>query len=258
MTSDLADLDLPLVSDALISQLFAPLRLRNAGEHVADRLMTAIALGEFVPGQRLPSERELASMLAVSRTTIREAVARLATLGMVEVRRGRHGGAYVLADSGPDADAAVRRTLVPGWAQMERLLDVRTLLEPLIARTAAERRQPADCERIRETLTQYRDAGTDREASSRADGAFHASVAQATGNPYLVELSDSIRRAVSLGFRAEPYTPAIRQRAIVEHTRIADAVIAGAADEAATVARRHFGLTEERLRELYQRARATG
>ncbi len=246
--------DLPLVSDALIAELFAPLRLRNAGEQVADRLMTAIALGEFVPGQRLPTERELAATLEVSRTTIREAISRLAATGHVAVRRGRHGGMFVLADTGPESDEAIRRTLVPGWAQLERLLDLRTLLEPLIARTAAERRTADDQARIRETLGRYRDAGTDREASSRADGAFHASVAEATGNPYLVDLSDRIRQAVSLGFRAEPYTPAIRQRAIGEHTQLANAVIDGHPDEAALIARRHFALTEDRLRELYRRA----
>ena len=80
---------------------------------------------------------------------------------------------------------------------------------------------------------------------------------QATGNPYLVDLSDRIRQAVSLGFRAEPYTPAIRERAIGEHTLIAEAVIAGRADAASDIARRHFALTEDRLRELYQRAQAS-
>lgn len=248
--------DLPLVSDAIVAGLFAPLRMRNAGEQVADRLMTAIALGEFVPGQRLPTERELAASLAVSRTTIREAISRLAATGYVAVRRGRHGGTFVLFDTGPESDEAIRRTLVPGWAQLERLLDLRTLLEPLIARTAAERRSDDDCMLIRDTLAQYRDAG-DREASSRADGAFHASVAQATGNPYLVDLSDRIRQAVSLGFRAEPYTPAIRERAIGEHSQLAAAITDGRPDDAARIARRHFALTEDRLREVYRRAQAS-
>jgi GntR family transcriptional regulator, transcriptional repressor for pyruvate dehydrogenase complex len=72
--------------------ILEPVKLRSGGEHVADRLVTAIALGEFVPGQRLPSERELGATLGVSRTTVREAIQRLAALGYVEVRRGRTGG----------------------------------------------------------------------------------------------------------------------------------------------------------------------
>src|SRR5205814_10501613 len=107
-----------------------PVRLRSGGEHVADRLVTAIALGEFVPGQRLPSERDLASTLGVSRTTVREAIQRLAALGYVDVRRGRTGGAYVLQGMGPEANEMIRRTLLPEWSNLERVLDFRQLIEP--------------------------------------------------------------------------------------------------------------------------------
>ncbi|HLO35242.1 MAG TPA: FCD domain-containing protein, partial [Candidatus Deferrimicrobium sp.] len=103
-----------------------------------------------------------------------------------------------------------------------------------------------------------RDAGADRERSSRADGDLHRAIAEATHNPYLVDLSDWIRRTVSLGFRAEPYTPAIREQAVVEHGDLAEAVIAGSVDRAVAVAGHHFSLTEERLRELYERTRAIG
>src|SRR5262249_56398004 len=73
--------------------LLAPITLRTAGERIAERLVTAIALGEFVPGQRLPAERDLAAMLEVSRTTVREALQRLQAAGYVTARRGRGGGA---------------------------------------------------------------------------------------------------------------------------------------------------------------------
>src|SRR6478736_6575510 len=113
--------------------ILEPVKLRSGAEHVADRLVTAIALGEFVPGQRLPSERELASTLEVSRTTIREAIQRLAALGY-----------------------------------LEDLLDLRELIEPLIARTAAGRLTPKDADAIRAALNGYLDAGEDREASRAA------------------------------------------------------------------------------------------
>jgi len=256
---------LPLVDPGLVEEPladvraadpFGPLRLRNAGEQVADRLITAVALGEFVEGQRLPPERDLATMLRVSRTTVREAIAQLAAAGQVEVRRGRHGGAYVRAGMGPEADAAIRRTLTAGWPQLEQLLDLRALVEPLIARTAAQRRRPADVTRIRAALEAYREA-PDRAASSAADGRFHATVAEATHNPYLVAMSDRIRQAVSLGFRAEPYTPAIRQRAIREHGELARAVIEGRPARASDVARTHFSITEEVLRALFRHAQST-
>jgi GntR family transcriptional regulator, transcriptional repressor for pyruvate dehydrogenase complex len=236
--------------------ILEPVKLRSGGEHVADRLVTAIALGEFVPGQRLPSERDLASTLGVSRTTVREAIQRLAALGYVDVRRGRTGGAYVLEGMGPEANEMIRRTLLPEWSNLEGLLDFRQLVEPLIARTAAERSGPEHEEEIRAALARYLDAGDDREASRAADQAVHAAIAKATGNPYLASLSGQIRRQISLGFGAEPYSREIRARAVKDHTALAEAVIAGKATTAGRIAERHFRLTEAVLRELVSKISA--
>ena len=239
-----------------VMELFAPLRFKNAGEQVAERLVTALALGVFVPGQRLPTERELAATLGVSRTTVREAVSRLAATGYVEVRRGRHGGAFVVAELGPDTDEMVRRTLVRDWDQFEQLFDFRVLVEPLIAQTAALRRTPEDIDRIATALQGYRQAGADREASSAADRALHLAIATAAHNTYLVDVSERIRQGATLGFRSEAYSLAIRERAIIEHGELAAAVIAGDAARAAAIAARHFTTTESRLRQLYEQARA--
>jgi GntR family transcriptional repressor for pyruvate dehydrogenase complex len=243
-----------LDSAALAEELLAPLRLRNAGEQIADRLVTAIALGVFVPGQRLPPERDLATSLDVSRTTVREAISRLAATGYVEVRRGRNGGALVLTAGGSETNEMIRRTLAPGWEQLDQLFDFRTLVEPLIAKTAAARRDGQALERIQQALADYQSAGSDREASSRADGALHRAIAEATANPYLIDLSDRIRQGVSLGFRAEPYSPAIRAKALIEHAELTDAIAVGDVDRAATLAGHHFASTEERLREVYARS----
>ena len=236
--------------------ILEPLKLRSGGEHVADRLVTAIALGEFVPGQRLPSERELASTLGVSRTTVREAIQRLAALSYVEVRRGRTGGAYVLQGMGPEANEMIRRTLLPEWSTLERVLDFRQLVEPLIARTAADRIAPEDVGPIRAALEGYLAAGGDREASRAADEAVHEAIAAATGNPYLASLSAQIRRQISLGFGAEPYSAEIRARAVKDHTALAEAVIGRRPGVAARVAERHFRLTETVMRQLVSRISA--
>ena len=232
--------------------ILEPVRLRSAAEHIADRLVTAIALGEFVPGQRLPTERDMAAMLGVSRTTVREAIHRLSALGHVEVRRGRNGGTFVISDAGPEATEMIRRTLLPEWERFERLFDFRQLIEPLIARVAAERRTDQDVPVIRDILQAYVDAG-DREASRAADEALHATIARATHNPYLVALSASIRGEISLGFGAEPYSSQIRARAVGDHGALADAVIGGDPERALEVARKHFAITESVLRELHGR-----
>ncbi len=243
----------PAASEPLRT-LLTPITLRTAGERIAERIVTAIALGEFVPGQRLPTERELATMLEVSRTTVREALQRLQASGYVTTKRGRGGGTFVRTGRGPDADDMIARTLMPAWADLTELLDFRRLVEQLIARTAAQRRDDRDVAQIRDAVSEYT-AAKDRDASRLADHALHQAIARATHNARLVELSAQTRREVSLGFDAEPYTPEVRRRALHQHPSLAEAVIAGNSAQAAHLAAEHFSLTEEMLRELHARIR---
>ena len=92
-----------------------PLSAQTAAARIADRFVTAIALGQFVPGQKLPTVQQLGALLEVSPATVREALARLAALGYVVVRRGRGGGTVVTEQWRPESDAMVRRTLEPDW-----------------------------------------------------------------------------------------------------------------------------------------------
>jgi DNA-binding FadR family transcriptional regulator len=237
-----------------LGQLLAPLTLRTAGERIAERFVTAIALGEFVPDQQLPSERELAHLLKVSRTTVREALQRLHAAGYVTTRRGRGGGTFVKTGSGAESDEMIRRTLLPAWDQLSEVLDFRQLIEQQIARAAAERRDKNDIKTIREAVAAY-ELARDRNESRRADGSVHQAIAQAAHNGRLTELSAEIRREVSLGFDAEPYSPEVRKRAIHQHPELAEAVIAGDPETAAQAAAAHFSLTEDLLRELHARIR---
>ena len=238
--------------DDAFGSLLQPVPMRTAGERVADRLVTAIALGEFEPGQRLPAERELAATLEVSRATVREALQRLHDGGYVVTRRGRGGGTFIKTGTGPGADEMIKRTLDPEWEQLAEVLDYRRLVEQLIARTAAERRDARDIGVITSAVRDYSRA-RDRDTSRLADHALHQAIARATHNPRLVDLSARIRREVGLGFDAEPYTPQLRRRALRQHPRLAEAVIAGQPDRAADLAASHFSLTESVLAELRAR-----
>jgi GntR family transcriptional regulator, transcriptional repressor for pyruvate dehydrogenase complex len=240
------------VSDLLDGTVLEPLEVRRAPHQIAERLVTAIALGEFVEGQRLPPERALSAMLGVSRKSVREALHALADDGYVEIQRGRNGGAVVLSAWQPQSPEMIRRTLGVNWTAFEWLLDLRRLIEPLIARTACERWQPADRERIETALAAYDDAA-DRDASREADAALHAAIADATQNPYLANLSRRIREQVSLGFSSEPYSAEIRRTAIGQHHALVEAIAARDAERSATVAAEHFQLTERALRGLVER-----
>lgn len=238
--------------DATITAL-RPFVAETAAARIADRFVTAIALGQFVVGQKLPTVQQLAARLEVSPTTVREAISRLAALGYVIVQRGRHGGTFVTAQWGPASDSMVRRALEPGWHQLEMTLDFRTLIEQQIARTAAVRHTATDARRITQAVRGYEAADGDRESSRLADLEVHQSIAAATQNSQLADLSLRIRRDVSLGFDAEPFSAEVRERAIEQHARLADAILGRRADEAALIAEQHFSLTAETLRELHAR-----
>lgn len=244
--------DLPLQPAG--KHLGAPIVGRRIAEDVVDRLVTAVALGQYVTGQQLPTERDLAAMLGVSRTSIREALKELTDTGYLEVRRGRNGGYFVLANWGPTSAEHVRRQLVDHWSEFEHIFDARRLVEQLIARTAAERRTESDMVPIRAALQAYLDA-PDRDASRRADSALHHAIAEATHNPILVDLSVDLRTRITLNLGAEPYTDEVRRIAIGQHQELVAAVEQGRPEVAASIAAIHFTLSERLMRELVARAK---
>jgi GntR family transcriptional regulator, transcriptional repressor for pyruvate dehydrogenase complex len=236
-----------------VAGLLSPLATPAAGELLADRIMAAIALGEFTPGQRLPAERELAARLGVSRTTVRDALARVVAAGLLEVRRGRSGGAFVRHPWTSESARAVRSTLGARWAELQSAFDMRLLVEALVARTAAERRDHDDQVEIRAALTQYEDA-TSLAVAQAADIRLHHAIARATKNPRLLAVREQLLSEVSFGFAVEPFTAEVYARALPQHQQLAEAVTAGDADAAWDVGRQHFSITEDELRAALVRA----
>ena len=245
------DRPLDLDNDAT-DNAFADLDLRSAPEQIADRLITAIALGEYVAGQRLPTERELAALLKVGRASVRQAIHRLAALGYVRVARGRFGGAFVATDWRPDSAAVVRRTLLDNWPAFVDLLDLRRLLEPLIAEKAAKCHDADDRLRLLHARNAYREA-SDREASRVADGMIHSAVGAASHNVYLASLGLQIRNKLTLGFSAEPYSATIREQAIATHDELIDAILARKPRRAASAMASNIALTEDAIRDVIAR-----
>ncbi len=230
----------------------APLIVPTAVGEVTDRLLTALALGEFVPGQRLPAEREMARLLSVSRNTVHEALGRLRVAGVIEVRRGRAGGSFVLDSWNAFSAEAVGRTLIPRRPELEQLCDLRCRFEEAVARTAAERCTAGQAQELNSLLRAFREAGTP-EQEHAADIAMHEAVLRATHNPQMAELSRDLLARVALGLPIEPYDPNVFQRALTEHTALISAVIDGRPEEAGLAARQHFSMSARLLRAVMHR-----
>lgn len=226
----------------------APAGLGPRSTALADRLVTAIAVGAYSPGERLPPERELAVSLGVSRDTVRQALRHVGVLGLVETRRGRDGGTFVASIAWEEvAPDVARRTLEVELPRLADLFDYRCMVEGMIARAAAERRSARDAEELRGALEEFRRAGS-MVAARALDRRLHALVCAAARNSHLAELSAHLTAAVTLGFGAEPYEEEFLAQALSQHEEIVGHVVRGEADAAGRAAQAHFALTLETMR----------
>jgi len=161
---------------------------------IAATLERRILEGSLKPGDRLPPERELAVDLGVSRPSLREAIQKLASKGMLQSRQG--GGTYVTA--------ALESTFFDPWQDMmgahpnlrEDMLEFRRMLEGQAAEWAAERATAADLTRLELSFNALRDAFLANDADRRADVdiAFHQAVGEAAHNALLGHLSSALLR----------------------------------------------------------------
>ncbi len=235
------------------SGALVPVRVSTAVDEVVDRLVTAMALGEFVPGQRLPAERELARLLGVSRSTVTEALGRLRAAGVVEVRRGRTGGSFVQESWNELSAAAVSRTLVPRRSELEQLCDLRCRWEEVVARTAAERRTKKQAKVLGLALVAFEQARSQEEQHA-ADIALHDGVLEAARNAQMAVLSRDLLAKVAVGTPIEPFERRFYRRALTEHTSLVEAVVDGRVDDAGAIARKHFTMSARTLRAVMERA----
>lgn len=159
--------------------VFAPLddgALRS--ETVVRRVGSAIALGLLGDGEQLPAETELATMLNVSTVTLRDALAELRELGLVETRRGRGGGSFVRARDDALAELAETRLAELGTTDLRELGDAHTAIAATAARLAAARASIREIGRLREIVGRLAAEPT-TTGQRRADGRFYVEMAAA-------------------------------------------------------------------------------
>ncbi|MDY0892226.1 FadR/GntR family transcriptional regulator [Frigoribacterium sp. CFBP9030] len=231
--------------------LAAPVESSSRVDDVTDRLVTAIATGEYLPGQRLPPERDLAASLRAGRMTVRAALARLVEQGMIETQRGRGGGSFVREQHTTSSDAIAQRTLGARWADLSDTSEAIGRLHGTIAEAAAENHTPADAAELRERLEGYREAESGR-ASQRADALLHVAIAEAAHNTTLREVLFALEARVSIAAPAHLWggPDGMREmelRALGDHEALVDAICGGRATEAAGIAREHVKIDLELL-----------
>ncbi|MBO0774246.1 MAG: FadR family transcriptional regulator [Actinobacteria bacterium] len=230
--------------------LFAPLDPGGRAGVVARRLAQAIRLGLLVDGERLPAESDLAAQLGVSPVTLREALAELRELGLVQTRRGRGGGSFVVAPDGHDRTRLERPLRLLSLHELRDIGDHRAAVAGAAARLAAERALPADVRTLREHAARLA-AAASVTGLRRADARVHIEIAAAAQSPRLtraeMDLWSQIGDLVWLPMAGDPAAAAA---AACEHESLIDAIERGEPGLARDLAERHVAAETSRLLDL--------
>jgi DNA-binding FadR family transcriptional regulator len=231
--------------------LFRPVRAGNAFEETVERLLTAIKLGLAGPGSRLPSERELAERLNVSRVTLREAIRALQHSGYVESRRGRYGGTFVCEALPRLSKTAARRLNRQTGHDLEDTLVLREVLETGAAEQAAAlvagRRGEDTTASLVACFEECARAG-DLAEYRRLDSRFHLAVAETAGSASLTAAVAESRMRVNAFLDSIPVLERNVAHSEDQHTEIVAAIRAGDPEWARRAMAEHLSATAALLR----------
>jgi GntR family transcriptional regulator, transcriptional repressor for pyruvate dehydrogenase complex len=228
--------------------LFNRVSVGRISEIIVEQIRLLMRQGQLKPGDRLPPERDLCERFGVSRVTVREALRMLESSGLVEIRVGARGGAFVTAPSSDRVGENLADLLTLSVISAADVTEVRMILEvgivPLVCERATEE-DLADLERICERS----------EEALRADDysmdmslAFHIRVAQATHNPAVVMLVESFRGPILMSLQqAHEAAPEMGGLGTTEHERFIEAVRRRDADTASQIMQEHLTRTAHRL-----------
>ena len=214
----------------------APLHAEGAVEQIVRRVGEAIGAGVLAPGERLPSEVELAAQLGVAPMTLRQALQILREAGFVETRRGRNGGSFVRDDPA----ALVVAGVPPTRAELRELTDWRRAVSAEAAALAADRATDAGHTAIAEAAAAAERAVGEFTTFRLVDARFHIAVAEASHSRRLVAAETQIQVEIAEMLRVVPGPRLARWVSQAGHEPIVAAILASDAAAAHEAMIRHI------------------
>lgn len=217
---------------------FKPVKQLRASTEVGQQLKEAIFDGRYKVGEKLPSERELIDLFMVSRTVVREAVKVLEASGLVEIRQGAMGGAFVRPINFEHLSDACQDLLTMGQMSLPEIVQVRMLLEPLVARLAARNCTVEQAAKLQDA-SQHENDTLEYPAAVLLRSQVHFILAEICGNRCLEVITKSLLlllRQNTLTF--EPPSNEIHPAGL--HDKLIQAVVDGDEDRAEAEMREHL------------------
>jgi GntR family transcriptional repressor for pyruvate dehydrogenase complex len=171
---------------------------KSVTEQLTDLLKQRILRGELKPGDKLPTEMELCSLYSVSRTSVRQAIAALASLGLVEAKVG--GGTFVRMSDGSEVMEPILLHTFLNAPEFGQLAEFRRLMEPAVTELACEKASAEEIEKLAEIYAEMEENENDLEAFARLDWQFHLTIAQISKNPYIIKVYEAMSEILQAAF----------------------------------------------------------
>jgi GntR family transcriptional repressor for pyruvate dehydrogenase complex len=232
-------------------EMFHRVSVDRVSQVIVDQIKLLVREGKLEKGDRLPSERDLCQRFGVSRVTVREALRVLEANGMIEIRVGARGGAFVTSPTKERlgeglADLMTLSPLTPG-----DVTEARTVIEVGILPFVVERATGADIAELRRMVDEGHSA-LDRNAyTMNLSAAFHVGVATCAHNPAIEMLVQSFHGPMLLSLRqAQVVAPAMGRKGTEEHAALVDAIEARDVERAIRVMTTHLDRTASLVRDI--------
>jgi DNA-binding FadR family transcriptional regulator len=230
------------------SELFGRVGIGRMSEVIVGQIRILMRQGQLKPGDRLPPERELCERFGVSRVTVREALRMLQSSGLVEIRVGAHGGAFVTAPSSNRVGEGLSDLLTLSVITASDVTEVRMILEVGIVTLVCDRATEDDLADLEKICDRAEEALRNGDYTMNMSLEFHVRVARATHNPAVEALVESFREPILMSLEhAKETAPEMGALGVKEHRRFIDAIRRRDTDEASGIMREHLTRTARRV-----------
>jgi GntR family transcriptional regulator, transcriptional repressor for pyruvate dehydrogenase complex len=232
------------------ADMFKAVSLNRVSQAIVDQVKVLLRQGRLKPGDRLPSERELCERFGVSRVTVREALRVLEAGGLIDIRVGARGGAFVTSPTSQQIGEGLANLLNLSPLTAPEVTEARQVFELAIVPMVVERATHDDIAALREMVQTHRAAldGGEYDMSMSAD--FHVRVAACTHNPAIEMLVQSFHGPLLMSLlEAKVVAPLMGHRGSEEHAAFIDAIADRNADRALSIMREHLQRTADRVRQ---------
>ncbi len=237
------------------ANMFRPVSAERVSQVIVDQIKLLMRQGKLTSGDRLPSERDLCQRFGVSRVTVREALRVLEATGLIEIRVGAHGGAFIASPTTKRLGEGLAGLMTLSSLTPGDVTEARTVIELGILPFVVERATESDIASLRRMVEEGHDA-LDRNAYTMdLSAAFHVGVATSAHNPAIESLVQSFHGPMLLSLRqARNVEPSMGRKGTEEHAALVDAIEARDLEAAIQVTTTHLGRTAALVRDL----KATG